>query len=95
MALQGLLDQSRNVYRFTFPACYARAVEVRSDYLTSYITVWYYGDAAARQENAVTVLVETVTLPTADLPVVSPPNPIASAYEYLKTLPEFAGWVDV
>jgi len=31
---------------------------------------------------------------TADLPVVSPPNPIVSAYEYMKTLPEFAGWVD-
>ncbi len=95
MALQGSLDQSRNIYRYTFPACYARAVEVRSDVATSYITVWYYADAAARQENAVLVKDEVVTLPNADLPVMNPPNPIASAYEYLKTLPEFAGWIDV
>jgi hypothetical protein len=95
MALQGNLNADRNVYVYAFPTCYARAVEVRSDYLTSYITVWYYADAAARAANAVTVLVETITLPTADLPVVSPPNPIVSAYEYMKTLPQFAGWIDV
>jgi len=40
------------------------------------------------------VKVETIVLATADLPVVSPPNPIVSAYEYMKTLPQFAGWVD-
>jgi hypothetical protein len=94
MALQGNLTADRNVYVYQFPAAYARAVEVRSDVTTSYITVWYYGDAAARAANAVTVLVETVVAANADLPVMNPPNPIASAYEYLKTLPEFAGWVD-
>ena len=30
--------------------------------------------------------------PTADLP--SAVSPIASAYEWLKTQPDFAGWVD-
>lgn len=95
MALQGNLDESRNVYRYTFQACYARAVEVRSDNTTSYITVWYYADANARQQNAVLVKDEIVTLANASMPVVDPPSPIASAYEYLKTLPEFAGWIDV
>jgi hypothetical protein len=93
MALQGNLTADQNVYIYDFPLCYARAVEVRSDYLTSFITVWYYADAAARQANAVTVKTETVVLATADMPPA--PNPIESAYLYLKTLPEFAGWIDV
>lgn len=92
MALQGNLTADRNVYVYEFPLCYARAVEVRSDYLTSYITVWFYADKDARDANAVTVLVETIPLATADLPPAS--NPIESAYLYLKTLPQFAGWVD-
>jgi hypothetical protein len=94
MALQGNLAADRNAYVYAFPTCYARAIEVRSDYLTSYITVWYYADAFARQNGGATVLTETITLATSDLPVVSPPNPIVSAYEYMKTLPQFAGWVD-
>lgn len=92
MALQGNLSEDRNVYRYDFSACYARVVEVRSQYVSSYIDVWYYADADARANDGVCVKTETIALATSSLPPAS--NPIEQGYLYCKTLPEFAGWVD-
>ncbi len=93
MALQGTLAADQNIYGYAFTACYARAIEVRSEFLSSFIDVKYWADRDARDANAVIVKSAVFPLATADLPPAS--NPIESAYLWLKTLPEFAGWIDV
>ena len=65
MALQGNLSEDRNVYIYDFPVCYARVVEVRSQYVSSFIDVWYYADADARAKGGVCVKTEVIALATA------------------------------
>ena len=92
MALVGNCIPSKNDVYFDFPAGYARVISVTSEKTMSFITVSIFADAAARQIEAVPVVGRTYDCPTADLPPAS--SPIASAYEWLKTQPDFAGWID-
>ena len=66
--------------------------KVTSEKTMSFIKVHINADQAARQIEAVPVVGRTYDCPTADLPPAS--SPIASAYEWLKLQPDFAGWVD-
>lgn len=92
MALVGNCIPSKNDVYFDFPTGYARVISVTSEKTMSFIKVQINADQAARQIEAVPVVGRTYDCPTADLPPAS--NPIASAYEWLKTQPDFAGWVD-
>lgn len=92
MALVGNCIPSKNDVYFDFSAGYARVISVTSEKTMSFIKVQINADQAARQIEAVPVVGRTYDCPTADLPPAS--SPIASAYEWLKTQPDFAGWVD-
>jgi hypothetical protein len=95
MALVGNCIPSKNDVFFEFPAAYARVLSVTSENVAnavSFIKVEIHADAAARQAQAVPVVGRIYNAPTSDLPAAS--SPIASAYEWLKTQPDFAGWVD-
>jgi len=92
MALVGNCIPSKNDVYFDFPAGYARVVSVTSEKTMSFIKVQINADQAARQIEAVPVVGRTYDCPTSDLPPAS--SPIASAYEWLKVQPDFAGWVD-
>ena len=92
MALVGDCIPSKNDVYFDFPAAYARVTSVISEKTMSFIKVHINADQAARQIEAVPVVGRTYDCPTADLPPAS--SPIASAYEWLKMQPDFAGWVD-
>ena len=92
MALVGNCIPSKNDVYFDFPAGYARVISVTSEKTMSFIKVSIFADAAARQIEAVPVVGRTYDCPTSDLPPAS--SPIASAYEWLKMQPDFAGWVD-
>jgi hypothetical protein len=92
MALVGNCIPSKNDVYFDFPTGYARVISVTSEKTMSFIKVQINADQAARQIEAVPVVGRTYDCPTADLPPAS--SPIASAYEWLKTQPDFAGWVD-
>ena len=92
MALVGNCIPSKNDVYFDFSAGYARVISVTSEKTMSFIKVQINADQAARQIEAVPVVGRTYDCPTADLPPAS--NPIASAYEWLKLQPDFAGWVD-
>ena len=92
MALVGNCIPSKNDVYFDFPAGYARVISVTSEKTMSFIKVQINADQAARQIEAVPVVGRTYDCPTADLPPAA--SPIASAYEWLKTQPDFAGWVD-
>jgi len=92
MALVGDCIPSKNDIYFAFPAAYARVTSVTSEKVMSFIRVHINADAAARQIEAVPVVGRTYDCPTADLPPAS--SPIEAAYLWLKTQPDFAGWVD-
>jgi len=92
MALVGDCIPSKNDVYFDFPAAYARVTSVTSEKVMSFIKVEIHADTAARQISAVPVVGRIYDCPTADLPPAS--SPIASAYEWLKLQPDFAGWVD-
>ena len=92
MALVGNCIPSKNDVYFDFSAGYARVISVTSEKTMSFIKVQINADQAARQIEAVPVVGRTYDCPTADLPPAA--SPIASAYEWLKTQPDFAGWVD-
>ena len=92
MALVGDCIPSKNDVYFDFPVAYARVTSVISEKTMSFIKVHINADQAARQIEAVPVVGRTYDCPTADLPPAS--SPIASAYEWLKLQPDFAGWVD-
>jgi hypothetical protein len=95
MALVGNCIPSKNDVFFDFPAAYARVLSVTSENVANAITfikVEIHADTSARQAQAVPVVGRVYNAPTVDLPVAA--SPIASAYEWLKTQPDFAGWVD-
>ena len=95
MALVGNCIPAKNDVFFDFPAAYARVISVTSENVAnavSFIKVEIHADQAARQAQAVVVVGRVYNAPTADLP--SAVSPIASAYEWLKLQPDFAGWVD-
>lgn len=95
MALVGNCASDKNDVRYTFPACYARISEVVQENAANgmtFIKVVLYADQAARQVEAVPVVGRVYTCPTVDFPTLTPMA--AAGYEYLKTLPDFAGWVD-
>lgn len=90
MALTGNLpaDTSGSA-RFDFPNCYARIVNVLSDKANWVINVNFYADQAAREAEALPVKTEGfLTAPLGG-------DPYVKGYEYLKTLPLFAGWADI
>ena len=89
MAITGNLPASTpNSSAFDFPNCYARIVNVLSDKANWVINVNFYADQAAREAEALPVLTQGfVTAPLGG-------DPYPTGYEYLKTLPLFAGWVD-
>ena len=92
MALIGDCIPSKNDVFFDFPAAYARVTSITSEKTMSFIKVSINADTAARQLEAVPVVGRTYDCPTADLPAAS--SPIESAYLWLKSQPDFAGWVD-
>lgn len=95
MALVGNCIPSKNDVFFEFPAAYARVLSVTSENVAnavSFVKVEIHADAAARQAQAVPVVGRVYNAPTVDLPAAA--SPIASAYEWLKTQPDFAGWID-
>jgi hypothetical protein len=95
MALVGDCIPSKNDVFFEFPAAYARVLSVTSENVANAITfikVEIHADASARQAQAVPVVGRIYNAPTVDLPAAA--SPIASAYEWLKLQPDFAGWVD-
>lgn len=88
MALIGNLSADRAAVKFDFPASYARISLVSADKIEFRILVDFYADQAAREGRAMPVLTwNYVTAPLeGDL--------LPTCYAYLKTLPDFAGWVD-
>ena len=88
MALTGNLPAARAAVKYDFPNCYARISLVSADKVEFRILVDFYADKAAREANAQAVLGwNYVTAPLdGDL--------LPACYAYLKTLPDFAGWVD-
>ena len=95
MALVGNCIPSKNDVFFEFPAAYARVLSVTSENVAnaiSFIKIEIHADASARQAQAVPVVGRVYNCPTVDLPPAA--SPIAAGYEWLKTQPDFAGWVD-
>lgn len=95
MALIGNCASDKNDVRYTFPDCYARISDVTQENAASgmtFVKVILYADAAARQLVATPVVGRVYTCPTADFPKAD--TSIIAGYEYIKTLPDFAGWVD-
>jgi hypothetical protein len=88
MALTGNLSADRAAVKYDFPTAYARISVVSADKLEFRIIVDFYSTKAAREANAMPVLGwNYVTAPLdGDL--------LPACYAYLKTLPDFAGWVD-
>ena len=95
MALVGNCIPAKNDVFFDFSAAYARVLSVTSENVAnavSFIKVEIHADQAARQAQAVPVVGRIYNAPTVDLPPAT--SPIASAYEWLKLQPDFAGWID-
>ena len=93
MALQGALSAELSAVGAAFPAAYARILHARAEKDITWIYVNTYADEAARQEEKLPVKQWEYQAPTNAVPLVAPA--LTAAYDWLKTLPEFAGWVDV
>jgi hypothetical protein len=89
MALQMALGDS--AVGFNFPEAYARVSIFRGDKNTLLFNVNWYADAAARAADKQTILEKEYQTET---PALSG-DLVPALYEYLKTLPEFAGALDV
>jgi hypothetical protein len=89
MALQGFLAADKAAVAYDFPESYARLSVVTSVKEEWNIIVNFYADATARAQEAAPVLQKVYT--TTPLEGTLWP----ACYTYLKTLPDFAGWVDV
>jgi hypothetical protein len=88
MALIGFLAADKAAVAFDFPQSYARINHIIVTKDSFQIVVNFYADASARALNALPVLqkqYDCAPLPGDCLP---------AAYAYIKTLPDFAGWVD-
>ena len=95
MALVGNCIPAKNDVFFDFSSAYARVLSVTSENVAnavSFVKVEIHADQAARRAEAVPVVGRVYNAPTVDLPAAA--SPIASAYEWLKQQPDFAGWID-
>lgn len=90
MALQGPLAAADNLVGYDFPQSYARICFARIDSDTTLINVWWYADKAAREANMNPV--KQKEYPTATVSLTGDIFP--AMYAYLKTLPDFAGYID-
>lgn len=77
-----------------FPAAYARIFFGRTFAEQVVITVYFYADEAARRADKAMVQQRDYTAPCSEL-VMEGNHPHVPFYNWLKTLPEFAGAVDV
>lgn len=93
MAIQGPVTAGNNDVRYDFPEAYVRASAIRSESVSTFIEVMYYANKYARDNQGYQIKGGSYALATADLP--PGPNPLTSAYTYLKSLPEFSGFTDV
>lgn len=92
MALQISLLAKDTLVGESFPESYVKVEFVRAFKADSLIWVNFYANGVARADMKQPVKQTEYTAPTASLVGA---NIIAASYEYLKTLPEFAGAVDV
>jgi hypothetical protein len=95
MALIGNCIPAKNDVFFGFPAAYARVLSVTSENVANAVTfvkVEIHADQTARQAQAVPVVGRLYNAPTVDLP--PDEDPIRRGYLWLKTQPDFAGWID-
>ena len=87
MALKGNLTDAQVGY--VFPDSYARVEFSRVFKTDTLIFVHWYADEQARWDEKFPVKTKEFVMPTTQL------AGYASFYGWLKTQPEFAGWVDV
>lgn len=92
MALQISLLAADTLVGFDYPASYVKVEFVRAWKADSLIWVNYYANGTARADLKQPVKQKEYTVATS---VLVGANIIASAYVYLKTLPEFADAIDV
>ena len=92
MALQISLLAKDTLVGEAFPESYVKVEFVRAFKADSLIWVNFYANGTARADMKQPVKQTEYTAPTASLVGA---NIIAASYEYLKSLPEFAGAVDV
>ena len=92
MALQISLLAKDTLVGEAFPESYVKVEFVRAFKADSLIWVNFYANGTARADMKHPVKQTEYTAPTASLVGA---NIIAASYEHLKTLPEFAGAVDV
>ena len=89
MALTGNLSAARAAVKYDFPNCYARISLVNADKSEFRIIVDFYADHAAREQLAQSVLSWNYVTPPLEGDL------LPACYAWLKTQPDFAGWVDV
>ena len=92
MALQQPLLAADTLVGENFPESYVKVEFVRAWKADSLIWVNWYANGTARADMKQPVKQHEYTVSTSTLVGA---NIIAASYEYLKTLPEFAGAVDV
>lgn len=92
MALQQSILAADTLVGFDYPASYVKVEFVRAWKTDSLVWVNWYADAQARADLKQPVKQKEFTVATS---VLVGANIIAASYEYLKTLPEFAGAIDV
>jgi hypothetical protein len=92
MALQQPLLAADTLVGENFPESYVKVEFVRAWKADSFIWVNFYANGTARADLKQPVKQQEFTVSTASLVGA---NIIAASYEYLKTLPEFAGAIDV
>lgn len=92
MALQIALLAADTLVGENFPESYVKVEFVRAWKADSLIWVNYYANGTARADLKQPVKQPEYTVATSTLVGA---NIIAASYEYLKTLPEFAGAIDV
>jgi hypothetical protein len=84
------LKRSITIDGTTYPDAYSRITTIRCDKADAYVYVCTYESEQARMDDAFPIYAEEHTCALAD--VASDLFP--KAYEFLKTLPEFAGAID-
>ena len=92
MALQVSLLAADTLVGENFPESYVKVEFVRAWKADSLIWVNFYANGTARADMKQPVKQHEYTVPTSTLVGA---NIIAASYEHLKTLPEFAGAIDV
>jgi hypothetical protein len=93
MALKGNLSAEDSMVGYAFPECYARIAFTRVTKDSTFIYVLWHADEAARQNDKNPVKFWEYEVSNNLIPQVAPT--LVSSYEYLKTLPIFAGWIDI